>query len=125
VLRVIEREKPDALLPTLGGQTALNVATALAESGSLDRLGVQLIGAGLEAIRRAEDRRLFVKTMKEAGLPLPRSGFAHTVEEALSAAEELGYSVIVRPSPFWRRRNGLAARRRRRGSRPRAWRRAP
>src|SRR6185312_2414956 len=75
VLRVIERERPDALLPTLGGQTALNVATALAESGSLDAMGVRLIGAGLDAIRRAEDRRLFVKTMKQAGLPLPRSGF--------------------------------------------------
>ncbi len=61
-------------------------------------MGVRLIGAGLEAIRRAEDRRLFVKTMKQAGLPLPRSGFAHTVQEALSAADELGYPVIVRPS---------------------------
>jgi carbamoyl-phosphate synthase large subunit len=98
VLRVIERERPDALLPTLGGQTALNVATALAESGSLDAMGVRLIGAGLDAIRRAEDRRLFVKTMKQAGLPLPRSGFAHTVQEALSAADDLGYPVIVRPS---------------------------
>jgi carbamoyl-phosphate synthase large subunit len=110
VLRVIEREKPDALLPTLGGQTALNVATALAESGSLDRLGVRLIGAGLEAIRRAEDRRLFVKTMKGAGLPLPRSGFAHTVQEALTAAEDLGYPVIVRPSfVLGGRGTGLAA----------------
>src|SRR5437867_8993132 len=64
VLRVIERERPDALLPTLGGQTALNVAVALAESGALDRYGVRLIGAGLDAIRRAEDRRRFVATMK-------------------------------------------------------------
>ncbi len=107
VLRVIEREKPDALLPTLGGQTALNVAIALAEAGDLDRLGVRLIGAGLEAIRRAEDRRLFVKTMQGAGLPLPRSGFAHTVEEALTAARRARLSgdrpSVVRPG---RRRHG-------------------
>src|SRR5438309_11514163 len=98
VLRVIERERPDALLPTLGGQTALNVAVALAESGALERLGVGLIGAGLEAIRRAEDRRLFVATMQQAGLPLPRSRLAGSVEEALGAAGEIGYPVIVRPS---------------------------
>src|SRR5205823_3750302 len=98
VLQVIERERPDALLPTLGGQTALNVAVALAESGALAANGVELIGAGLEAIRRAEDRRLFVKTMQDAGLPLPRSGFAHSVEEALATAAGLGYPVIVRPS---------------------------
>src|SRR5207247_5157589 len=76
VLSVIERERPDALLPTLGGQTALNVAVALAASGALAANGVRLIGAGLDAIRRAEDRRLFVSTMRQAGLPLPRSGFA-------------------------------------------------
>src|SRR5437870_9794596 len=93
VLSVIERERPDALLPTLGGQTGLNVSVALAESGALEANGVRLIGASLEAIRRAEDRRLFVKTMGEAGLPLPRSGFAHTVEESLEAAEALGYPV--------------------------------
>jgi carbamoyl-phosphate synthase large subunit len=98
VLQVIERERPDALLPTLGGQTALNVAVALAESGALERFGVRLIGASLEAIKRAEDRRLFVRTMQEAGLPLPRSGFAHSLAQALNVAEELGYPVIVRPS---------------------------
>ncbi len=98
VLRVIERERPDALLPTLGGQTALNVAVALAESGSLERHGVRLIGAGLDAIRRAEDRRLFVETMREAGLPLPASGFAHSAQEALAVAERIGFPVIVRPS---------------------------
>src|SRR5439155_17487141 len=69
VLSIIEREKPDALLPTLGGQTGLNVSVALAESGALASHGVGLIGAGIDAIRRAEDRRLFVKTMVEAGLP--------------------------------------------------------
>src|SRR5712691_12459438 len=71
VLAVIERERPDALLPTLGGQTALNVAVALAEAGALERHGVRLIGAGLDAIRRAEDRRMFVATLLDAGLPLP------------------------------------------------------
>src|SRR5947199_5013526 len=70
ILGIIERERPDALLPTLGGQTALNVTVALAGSGSLERHGVRLIGAGLEAIRRAEDRRSFAKAMAEAGLPL-------------------------------------------------------
>ena len=96
--KVIERERPEALLPTLGGQTALNLAVAAAEAGLLDGHGVRLIGAGLDAIQRAEDRRLFVRTMMEAGLPLPKSGFAHTVEGALSTAGEIGYPVIVRPS---------------------------
>ncbi|MBI4259269.1 MAG: carbamoyl-phosphate synthase large subunit [Actinobacteria bacterium] len=98
VLAVIDRERPDALLPTLGGQTALNVAVSLAGSGALEARGVRLIGAGLEAIRRAEDRRLFAAAMLDAGLPLPRSGFAHTIEDARAIAGELGYPVIVRPS---------------------------
>ena len=98
VARIIERERPDALLPTLGGQTALNLAVGLAEAGVLERLGVKLIGAGLEAIRRAEDRRSFAQVMTEAGLPLPRSGFAHSLDEALAVAAEIGYPVIVRPS---------------------------
>ncbi len=98
VLAVIERERPDAMLPTLGGQTALNVAVALAESGELDRLGVRLIGAGLEAIRRAEDRSGFQRTMREAGLPIPRAGTARTVDMALEIGEEIGYPLIVRPS---------------------------
>src|SRR5439155_9629368 len=95
VTRIIERERPDALLPTLGGQTALNLAVGLSEAGVLDRLGVRLIGAGLEAIRRAEDRRSFAETMADAGLPLPRSGFAHAVDEALHVAAGVGYPVIV------------------------------
>jgi len=98
VLSVIERERPDALLPTLGGQTGLNLAVSLAESGALESHGVRLIGADLEAIRRAEDRRRFVETMNEAGLPLPRSGFAHSIEEAAAVAADLGYPVMVRPS---------------------------
>jgi len=98
LLAIVERERPDALLPTLGGQTGLNLAVALAESGALEAHGVRMIGADLEAIRRAEDRRRFVETMRGAGLPLPRSGFAHTVQEALDVTGDLGYPVMVRPS---------------------------
>ncbi len=98
VLAVIERERPDALLPTLGGQTGLNVAVALAESGALERFGVQLIGASLEAIHRAEDRSGFQATMTEAGLPVPRSGTASTLPEARSLGERIGFPVIVRAS---------------------------
>jgi carbamoyl-phosphate synthase large subunit len=98
VTKVIERERPQALLPTLGGQTALNVAVELAEQGVLDRFNVELIGARLDAIRRGEDRRLFRETMVEAGIDLPRSGWAYSVEEALDVASRIGYPVIVRPS---------------------------
>ena len=98
VLAVLERERPDALLPTLGGQTGLNVAVALAESGDLDRLGVRLIGASLEAIHRAEDRSAFKQTMLEAGLEVPRADVAHTLDEALTLGDAIGYPVIVRPS---------------------------
>src|SRR5436190_20072301 len=98
VAAIIEKERPDALLPTLGGQTALNTTVGLAESGVLERFGVRLIGAGLDAIRRAEDRREFADTMRRAGLPLPNSGFAHSLEEALVVAAEVGYPVMVRPS---------------------------
>ena len=98
VLAVIERERPDALLPTLGGQTGLNVAVALAESGELGRLGVRLIGASLEAIHRAEDRSGFQRTMARAGLPVPRAGSARSVDEALRIGENVGFPVIVRPS---------------------------
>jgi carbamoyl-phosphate synthase large subunit len=98
VLAVIDRERPDALLPTLGGQTGLNVSVALAESGALENHGVRLTGASLEAIRRAEDRLAFRRTMQEAGLPLPASDSAGSVDEALSVAEAIGYPVIVRPS---------------------------
>ena len=98
VLAVLERERPDALLPTLGGQTGLNVAVALAESGDLERLGVRLIGASLEAIHRAEDRSAFKQTMLEAGLEVPRADVAHTLDQALSLGDAIGYPVIVRPS---------------------------
>src|SRR5438874_3128925 len=98
VARVIERERPQALLPTLGGQTALNVAVELAESGVLEKFNVELIGARLDAIRRGEDRRLFKECMQEAGIDLPRSGWAYSLDEARVLAKEIGYPVIVRPS---------------------------
>jgi carbamoyl-phosphate synthase large subunit len=98
VLQVLERERPDVLLPTLGGQTALNVAVALAESGDLDRLGVEMIGAGLEAIHRAEDRSGFKDTMGRAGLETPRAGTARSLERALEVGDVLGFPLIVRPS---------------------------
>ena len=98
VAKVIEREKPDACLPTLGGQTGLNVAMALHEGGVFEAHDVELIGAGADSIRRAEDRRLFKETMTAAGLDLPQSKFAYSVDEALAAADELTYPVVIRPS---------------------------
>ena len=98
VEKVIAREKPDALLPTLGGQTGLNVAIQLANSGALERHGVEMIGANAEAIRKAEDRGLFKQTMIKHGLEVPRSGIAHTLEEARAVAEEIGFSIVVRPA---------------------------
>ena len=96
VEKIIEKEKPDALLPTLGGQTGLNVAVQLAEEGILKKFGVEMIGAKLEAIKKAEDRGLFKKTMQKIGLDLPRSGVTHSKEEALVIAEKLGFPVVVR-----------------------------
>ena len=96
--QVIEREKPDALLPTLGGQTALNLSKALYEDGTLERHGVELIGADYDAIDRAEDRERFRETMLDAGLCVPASAIAHSVEEAAAATEEIGLPFIVRPA---------------------------
>src|SRR5579884_274020 len=96
--QVIEREQPDALLPTLGGQTALNLAKALHENGTLERYGVELIGADYEAIDRAEDRERFRDTMTAAGLRVPRSAIAHSIEEARAAVEDVGLPLIVRPA---------------------------
>src|SRR2546423_3719723 len=96
--RVIEKERPDALLPTLGGQTALNLAVEAAEAGVLDRFGVELIGAGVEAIHNAEDPRRFKAAMIEIGLSVPRSGIAYSLEEALAVGEEIGHPLIFRPS---------------------------
>jgi carbamoyl-phosphate synthase large subunit len=96
--KIIEAERPDALLPTLGGQTGLNVAIRLADSGVLDRFGVRMIGADREAIRKAEDRRLFKQAMERIGLGVPRSGLAHSAEEAARIAGEIGFPLIIRPS---------------------------
>ena len=96
--RVIERERPDALLPTLGGQTGLNLAVALGEAGVLDKHQVELIGATLETIRKAEDRDLFRQAMARIGLEVPASGYARTVEEADAIIDRLGFPTIIRPS---------------------------
>jgi carbamoyl-phosphate synthase large subunit len=99
VARVIERERPDALLPTMGGQTALNLAVALAENGTLERFGVELIGADLQAIRKAEDRLLFKEAMGRIGVAVCPSGIANTLEEAEVVGEAIGsYPRIIRPA---------------------------
>ncbi|MBI1964363.1 MAG: ATP-grasp domain-containing protein, partial [Candidatus Rokubacteria bacterium] len=98
VARIIERERPQALLPTLGGQTALNLAVALAEDGTLARFGVELIGAKLPAIKKAEDRQLFKEAMERIGLALPSSGYARSLEEARAVVRQVGYPAIIRPS---------------------------
>jgi carbamoyl-phosphate synthase large subunit len=98
VAQIIDRERPDALLPTLGGQTALNLAKALHEDGTLERYGVELIGADYEAIRRAEDRDRFRETMLAAGLRVPRSAVATSVADALEALAQIGLPAIVRPA---------------------------
>ncbi len=95
---IIAKERPDALLPTLGGQTALNLAMQLHESGVLTSYGVELIGANALAIETAENRELFKAAMLDIGLRVPRSGFAYALDEAMGVAEELGYPVVVRPS---------------------------
>jgi carbamoyl-phosphate synthase large subunit len=99
VAQVIERERPDALLPTMGGQTALNLAVALAENGTLERFGVELIGANLEAIHMAEDRDLFKQAMGRIGVAVCPSGIARNLEEALAVGAEIGsYPLIIRPA---------------------------
>jgi carbamoyl-phosphate synthase large subunit len=98
VARVIERERPDALLPTMGGQTALNCALDLVREGVLEKYQVELIGATREAIDRAEDRDQFRQLMQKIGLEMPRSAIAHSLEEAIQVQAQLGYPVIIRPS---------------------------
>src|SRR5262252_2706728 len=98
VRAVIERERPDALLPTVGGQTALNLAVSLAEDGTLERFGVELIGAKLDAIKVAEDRLLFKQAMEQIGLTMPRSGVVRSMEAARQLIETIGYPAIIRPS---------------------------
>ncbi len=95
---IIEKERPDALLPTLGGQTALNTAVALSEMGVLERFNVELIGASIDAIRAGEDREEFKEIVERSGAEVARSFIAHTMEECHAAAAELGYPLVVRPS---------------------------
>lgn len=96
--RIIEKERPDALLPTLGGQTALNTAVSVAESGVLEKFNVELIGAKLDAIKKAEDRTLFKQAMERIGVDVPRSGLAHSYKEAMEIIQYVGYPAIIRPS---------------------------
>jgi carbamoyl-phosphate synthase large subunit len=96
--KIIERERPDALLPTVGGQTALNLAIELAEAGVLDRYNCELIGAKLDAIKKAEDRELFKNAMVKIGLEVPRSAIAHSMADAERVLDELGIPLIIRPS---------------------------
>lgn len=98
VSRILRKERPDALLPTLGGQTGLNMAMELAESGILDELGIELLGTKLSAIDQAEDRDLFKKLMEELNQPIPESEIVTTVEEAVEFANKIGYPIIVRPA---------------------------
>jgi len=95
---IIEKERPDALLPTVGGQTGLNLSVALFEEGVLERFGVKLIGANIESIKIGEDRELFKKAMDEIGVPSAKGGFAHSWEEAKRIVEDTGYPAIIRPS---------------------------
>ena len=96
--RVIKKERPDALLPTLGGQTGLNAAVELAKDGTLDKYGVEMIGCDLAAIERGEDRKLFNEAMAEIGLEVARSGYAYSVADAEAIAERVGYPCVLRPS---------------------------
>ncbi|MBW2145240.1 MAG: carbamoyl phosphate synthase large subunit, partial [Deltaproteobacteria bacterium] len=98
VSKIIEREKPDAVLPTLGGQTGLNTAVQIAESGLFDRLGVELIGASIPVIQKAEDRGLFRDAMSSIGLRVPENGIVRDMEQAREVAERIGYPLIIRAS---------------------------
>jgi carbamoyl-phosphate synthase large subunit len=98
MIKIIEKERPDAILPNLGGQTGLNLSSSLARCGALDKYNVQVIGVDLEAIRRGEDRLAFKETMTELGIEMPQSTVAYSVEDAESNAAALGYPVVVRPA---------------------------
>ncbi len=98
LLKIIHKEKPDGLLPTLGGQTALNLAVKLEEEGYLKKLGVELLGCKVETIQKAEDRKLFKELMIEIGEPVPESRIVHNLEESLDFAKKIGYPLIVRPA---------------------------
>ncbi|HSM14852.1 MAG TPA: carbamoyl phosphate synthase large subunit, partial [Thermoanaerobaculia bacterium] len=98
VEKILELERPDALLPTVGGQTGINLALALHERGTLERLGIELLGAGIDALNVGEDRELFKQAMEEIGLRVCRSGYAGSRAEARDIAAEIGFPIIVRPS---------------------------
>jgi carbamoyl-phosphate synthase large subunit len=98
VEKIIEAEKPDSLLPTLGGQTGLNTAVALAESGVLDKHNVKLLGANLESIKRAEERDRFKQIIEDIGLEVPKSGYAHSWEEAQEVVKLVGFPAFLLPS---------------------------
>ncbi|MGL6175394.1 MAG: carbamoyl-phosphate synthase large subunit, partial [Vibrionaceae bacterium] len=98
VREIIAKERPDAILPTMGGQTALNCALDLAKHGVLEEFGVQLIGANVQAIEKAEDRALFDQAMRKIGLSCPRSGVAKTEQQAIEILEKVGFPCIIRPS---------------------------
>jgi carbamoyl-phosphate synthase large subunit len=98
VARIIEKERPCALLPTLGGQTGLNTAVAVAENGVLEKYGVELIGASLPAIKKAESRQLFRKAMEKIGLKVPKSGIARSLDDVREWGEKLKFPIIVRPA---------------------------
>lgn len=98
VARIIRKERPDAILPTLGGQTGLNMAVELAKAGVLEECGVEILGTKLEAINQAEDRELFRSLMNELGQPVPDSDIIYNLEEAYTFLERVGYPVIVRPA---------------------------
>ncbi|MHC4635662.1 MAG: carbamoyl phosphate synthase preATP-grasp domain-containing protein, partial [Planctomycetota bacterium] len=96
--RIIEKERPDALLPNLGGQSALNLSSELAKAGVLEKYGVKVIGVQIEAIERGEDRIEFKKTMDRLGIEMPKSKPAYNVEDAEEIAKELGFPVVIRPA---------------------------
>src|SRR5512137_173930 len=96
--KIIKKERPDALLPTLGGQTGLNISIQLADKGILDKYKVQMIGADRKAIKKAEDRKLFKAAMQKIGLDLPKSGLAYNIKQARKIAEKIGFPAIIRPS---------------------------
>ena len=98
VAKIIKKERPDALLPTLGGQTGLNIAIMLASGGVLEKYGVELLGADVDVITKAEDREKFKDAMAAIGLYVPPSGYAHSLSEALKFADKLKYPLVVRPS---------------------------
>ncbi|MCX6659599.1 MAG: ATP-grasp domain-containing protein, partial [Candidatus Bathyarchaeota archaeon] len=98
MIKIIEKERPDAILPNLGGQTGLNLSASLAQCGALDKYNVRVIGVEPDAIRRGEDRLAFKETMLELGIDMPQSKITHSVKEAEAIAKELGYPVVVRPA---------------------------